>query len=91
MAEGDLIVMLGGAISVLFGIVVATLRQNSETWKGLYLDEKSDHQETRKSAAAESRENAQTLKELAAFIHNLPRRAGDWTPLDEERRRSERR
>lgn len=70
--------LFGGAIAALFAALVAALRQRGEDWKGLYDNKEKELAQVRLEAAEDQRENAAAIRELAAFIHELPRRREDW-------------
>lgn len=71
------------AIAALFGALMISMRQQREDWKGLFENEKADHKETLKQASVQTQENSRAVRELADFIHELPRRREDWARTSE--------
>lgn len=74
------------AIAALFTALMLALRQQRDDWKDLYLAEKKDHKDTLAAAAVTATSNSEALKELADFLHELPRRQEDWSRRNEQRR-----
>lgn len=81
----SLVTMFSTAIAALFGALMYSMRQQSETWKKLYDTEKADHKVTLKEASSQTQENARAVRDLAEFIHELPRRKEDWARTSDKR------
>lgn len=79
----SLIAAFSSAIAALFGALMVSMRQQREDWKKLYDNEKVDHKETLKEASKQTQENARAVRDLADFIHELPRRREDWARTSE--------
>lgn len=74
----SLVAIVSPMIAALFGAYTLAMRQSRQDWKGLYEQERSDHKETRKAASDDSLKNSESIRELADFLHELPRRTDDW-------------
>lgn len=81
----ELITVFSTAVAALFGALVLSLRQQREDWKGLFDQERAERKQALKEAADNTQENAQALRALADFIHELPRRREDWQRTSERR------
>lgn len=88
MDPAAVIAILTSAVATLFGALLFQMRQQLADWKRLYELEVSKHDKTREAASADSRENAKSLRELADFLHELPRRRQDWDAAEPARGRT---
>lgn len=81
MDPSALVAMMASAVAGLFGALMLTMRQQREDWKGLYTEERKEHNETRTKAAQDVRDNAETVRELTQVLKEIPRRREDWLDL----------
>lgn len=85
-AIATIVTIFSTAIAALFGALMISMRQQREDWKGLFESEKADHKATLQQASEQNQKNTQAVRDLADFLHELPRRSGDWNASESRRR-----
>lgn len=72
------IAIASSVVSAIFGALMVSMRTQIADWKKLYTDERADHKATLEKSAQVQQETSKSVRELADFLHELPRRRQDY-------------